>query len=252
MSGRRPDPRATVAAVLPPMAASPPAPSPGQEELRRLLQAFSAAQFRPKDSGAAAVLIQERCCQLFERDTPDPIRVHNTQGELSSSYPLTIVVPRAERAASNPVAAGDVDAGRLRDLMLKARVARCRARFPVPVILWDGKYVCRSATLSGGPEIYGRSGFDLLFPAAASTQPEAEGSRDDASPDQRPSFSSLSLSDSSQVCSAVRAQDIHLLRQLGVGFICDLMVEKKKVKFGVYITSSEKADREGEQLACLV
>lgn len=210
------------------------------DDLRRLLQAFAAAQFRPKDCGKAAVPINEMCCQLFERDTPDTIRIQNTTGELSTSYPLTLVIPRAGRPG-NPVAAGEVDAGKLRDLMLKARVARCRARFPVPVILFDGKYVCRSATLSGGPEIYGRSGFDLLFPAA--NEEEA---------DDVPSFSSLSLtsvSDSSQVCSKVRAQDIHLLQQLGVGHICDLMVEKKKVKFGVYITSSEKADKEGRYAA---
>ena len=207
------------------------------DDLRRLLQAFAAAQFRPKDCNKGAYPIQEMCCQLFERDYPNTIRIQNTAGELCASYPLTLVIPRAGRA--NPVAGGEVDAGKLRDLMLKARVARCRARFPVPVILFDGKYVCRSATLSGGPEIYGRSGFDLLFPAA----------NEEEDCDVPVSFSSLSLSDSSQVCSKVRAQDIHLLQQLGVGHICDLMVEKKKVKFGVYITSSEKADKEGRYSA---
>lgn len=207
------------------------------DDLRRLLQAFAAAQFRPKDCVKGALPIQEMCCQLFERDTPDTIKIHNTAGELCTSYPLTLIIPRTSRP-SNPVASGEVDAGRLRDLMLKARVARCRARFPVPVILFDGKYVCRSATLSGGPEIYGRSGFDLLFPNAVNEE-EADCV----------SFSSLSLSDSSQVCSKVRAQDIHLLQQLGVGHICDLMVEKKKVKFGVYITSSEKVDKEGRYAA---
>ncbi|XP_077494872.1 phosphatidylinositol-3,5-bisphosphate 3-phosphatase MTMR14-like [Amblyomma americanum] len=41
--------------------------------------------------------------------------------------------------------------------MAKARVARARMRFAVPVILYDGKNICRSATLSGGLEIYGRT-----------------------------------------------------------------------------------------------
>jgi myotubularin-related protein 14 len=206
------------------------------DDLRRLLQAFSAAQFRPKDCGKAAHLIQDICCQLIQRDTPDIIQIQNTAGELCTSYPLTLVIPTTGRNV-NPVSSGEVDAAKLRDLMLKARVARCRARFPVPVILFDGKYVCRSATLSGGPEIYGRSGFDLLFPAANEEE------------DDPVSFSSLSLSDSSQICSKVRAQDINLLQQLGVGNICDLMVEKKKVKFGVYITSSEKADKESRYSA---
>lgn len=206
------------------------------EDLRQLLQAFAAAQFRPKDCSESALNIQEMCCQLFERDTPDILKIRNK--DLCSSYPHTLIVPRSS-CASNPVACGEVDAGKLRDLMLKARVARCRARFPVPVILWDGKYVCRSATLSGGPEIYGRSGFDFLFPAASANEEDESGVRS--------AFSSLGLtkvSDSSQVCSKVRAEDINLLQQLGVRLICDLMVEKKKVKFGVYITSSEKADKE--------
>ncbi|XP_077517064.1 uncharacterized protein LOC144127929 [Amblyomma americanum] len=46
---------------------------------------------------------------------------------------------------------------KLRGQMAKARVARARMRFAVPVILYDGKNICRSATLSGGLEIYGRT-----------------------------------------------------------------------------------------------
>lgn len=61
------------------------------------------------------------------------------------------------------------DGNKLRDLINKARFARCRARFPLPVILYKGKYICRSATLSGGPEIYGRSGLDYLFYSLDST-----------------------------------------------------------------------------------
>jgi len=236
------------------------------DDLRQLLEAFATASFRPKDCEKSAVLVQDKCVQLFKRDFPESILVNNTNGELSTSYPLSIVIPRKrpEETASaitttgdgkpevNVVNAGDVDAGKMRELMLKARVARCRARFPVPVILWNGKYVCRSATLSGGPEIYGRSGFDLLFPSSTDEDEDScesvshsSGQPSGPLPPSLPSLSSLSLSDSSQVFSKVRAQDINLLKTLGVQYICDLMVEKKKVKFGVYITSSEKADKEG-------
>lgn len=31
----------------------------------------------------------------------------------------------------------------------------------------------------------------------------------------------------------VRGQDVQLLKALGVGLICDLMVEKKKLKYGL-------------------
>jgi hypothetical protein len=57
------------------------------------------------------------------------------------------------------------------------------------------------------------------------------------------SLSALTRSDSSQVINAVRTQDIALLEYLRVRQIVDLMVEKKKVKFGLNITSSEKADK---------
>ncbi|KAF9315776.1 Myotubularin- protein 14 [Podila horticola] len=39
-----------------------------------------------------------------------------------------------------------------------------------------------------------------------------------------------------------REEDIELLRQLGVAYINDLMVENRKVKYGLKVTSSEKAD----------
>ena len=51
----------------------------------------------------------------------------------------------------------------LKELFNKAKFARCRGRFAAPVILYEGKHICRSATISGGVEIYGRSGFDFFF-----------------------------------------------------------------------------------------
>jgi hypothetical protein len=39
-----------------------------------------------------------------------------------------------------------------------------------------------------------------------------------------------------------RTADIELLKQLKVKYICDLMVENRKVKYGLTVTSSEKAD----------
>lgn len=35
------------------------------------------------------------------------------------------------------------DGSRLREYILKAKFARCRARFPIPVILYKGNYICR-------------------------------------------------------------------------------------------------------------
>lgn len=55
------------------------------------------------------------------------------------------------------------DATKLKELIGKARFARSRTRFPIPVILYKGKYVCRSSTLSSGPEMYTRTSFNYFF-----------------------------------------------------------------------------------------
>lgn len=247
------------------------------EDIRKLLEQFASNSFKSKDAEKSAEVekVQEKCVKLFLKDYSQSVLIPNFNGELSTSYPATLIVPISsssqrsrtssdcngqpeleegeectENGCRSLPESGGFEAGHLRDLMLKARVARCRARFPVPVILVDEKYICRSATLSGGPEIYGRSGFDLLFP---SSNDEVDNGNGPASANVKstpmnqtslPSLSTLSLGDSSQVFSKVRTQDINLLKCLGVKYICDLMVEKKKVKFGLNITSSEKADKE--------
>src|SRR5690606_27666925 len=120
------------------------------------------------------------------------------------------------------------------------RVARCRARFPIPVILYKNKYICRSATLSSGAEIYGRSVYDYTFNdnknySRAEEQHVKTVEEDDDDfveahfEDSPPEPPSLNIGDSSQLCSQVRNQDIKLLKYFSVSHICDLMLEKKKV-----------------------
>lgn len=98
---------------------------------------------------------------------------------------------------------------------------RCRARFPVPVILYKGKHICRSSTLSGGPEIYGRSSLDYLL---SGSDEKTETSSD--------TETFVSRSDW-QLFDKVRSADIKLLKTYNVSTIVDFMVENKKVKFGV-------------------
>ncbi|XP_076038011.1 egg-derived tyrosine phosphatase isoform X2 [Oratosquilla oratoria] len=128
------------------------------------------------------------------------------------------------------------DAAKLREMILKSKCARCRARFPVPSILYKGSYICRSSTLSGGAEMYGRSGIEYLFSSTNSSS-----SRGDCDEEEE----EIIQTDSDwQLFDRVRSHDIRLLKIFKVGVIVDLMVEKKKVKFGVYVTSSEKVDKE--------
>ena len=115
--------------------------------------------------------------------------------------------------------------------------------------MYRGKYICRSATLSGGPEIYTRSGFDYLFCGVDNSSVKSPTALDeDAYEAQESSLnqdeSTFSEEKNWQLFDRVRSQDIKLLKTLNVGTIIDFMVEKKKVKFLMNVTSSEKVDKE--------
>lgn len=71
--------------------------------------------------------------------------------------------PSSQRTQQQTIYENAYDPTKLRELMNKARFARSRTRFPVPVILYKGKFVCRSSTLSCGPELYTRSSFNYFF-----------------------------------------------------------------------------------------
>jgi myotubularin-related protein 14 len=91
----------------------------------------------------------------------------------------------------------------------------CEIQFAYPLY--------RSSTLSGGPEIYGRSGLDYLFSV---TETNAEDGDEEL-------MGAVQTQRDWQLFDKVRSQDIRLLKTLNVGTIIDFMVEKKKVKFGM-------------------
>lgn len=128
-----------------------------------------------------------------------------------------------------------VQVSRLQDLINRSKMARCRGRFVCPVILFKGKHICRSATLAGWGELYGRSGYNYFF----------SGGTDDtwANVEDVTEEDSGLRSGDTHLFDKVRGCDIKLLRYLSVKYICDLMVENKKVKFGMNVTSSEKVDK---------
>ncbi|CAB0009530.1 unnamed protein product [Nesidiocoris tenuis] len=195
------------------------------DEINELLLYFSRNTFRARDSDAHVV--------------------SNAGGEMSAHYPSQLIIMEYERngkinppcdypsRANGTIYESVYDVNKLKDLFGKARFARCRARFPLPVILYKGKNICRSSTLAGGPEIYGRSGFDYFFSGEETGLDDKEAEKND----------NLQPGDW-QLFNRVRNQDIRLLKTLNVGAIIDFMVEKKKVKFGVKVTSSEKVDKE--------
>lgn len=124
----------------------------------------------------------------------------------------------------------------------------------MPIILYKGKYICRSATISGGPEIYTRSGFDYFFSvdnnSTAVKSPTLDEEAYEAQEENSMTDDSFSNAEKEknnsewQLFDRVRSQDIKLLKTFNIGTIVDLMLEKKKVKFLMNVTSSEKVDKE--------
>ncbi|KAK2534676.1 myotubularin-related protein 14 isoform X1 [Columba livia] len=212
----------------------PPAGS-GDRALAELLLEFSRTQYRAKDGGGAAAKverIERRCLELFGRDYRYSV-ISNAHGEICAHYPRHIVL--LERDAGRDPLEGAVQVGKLQDLINRSKMARCRGRFVCPVILYKGKHICRSATLAGWGELYGRTGYNYIFSGGSD---DAWADTEDISEED----SALRNADS-QLFDKVRGHDIKLLRYLSVRYICDLMVENKKVKFGLNVTSSEKVDK---------
>ncbi|XP_028398463.1 myotubularin-related protein 14-like [Dendronephthya gigantea] len=203
-----------------------------ESDLCDLISYFSKQTYSASSSDAKARKILDRCIDLFMKDYDISV-LTNGNGELCGHYPQRIIIIESEilrgeelRANRRPVKINDIS--QLKPLIGKARLARCRSRFVVPVISFNGKNVCRSATLSSFAEIAGRSGFNFLFSS--------------------PVFPDDALCEGNDgewdLVHNSRCQDIQLLKTLRVKYIFDLMLENKKVKYGMRITSSEKVDKE--------
>ncbi|XP_063797067.1 myotubularin-related protein 14 isoform X2 [Pseudophryne corroboree] len=202
--------------------------------LVELLEEFSRAQFRARDVGAKVERIERRCLELFGKDYCYSI-IQNPNGELCSHYPRQIVFLEYESTEGDKnTFESTVRVSKLQDLVNRSKMARCRGRFVCPVILYKGKHICRSATLAGWGELYGRTGYNYIF----------SGGSDDAWADTEVvEEDAAARNGDAQLFDKVRGHDIKLLRYLSVRYICDLMVENKKVKFGLNVTSSEKVDK---------
>ncbi|KAG8516894.1 LOW QUALITY PROTEIN: Myotubularin-related protein 14, partial [Galemys pyrenaicus] len=215
------------------------APPPQEPGLGELLEEFSRTQYRAKDcsgaGGSKVERIEKRCLELFGRDYCYSV-IQNVNGDICGHYPQHIVFLEYESSEKEKdTFQSTVQVGKLQDLVYRSKTARCRGRFVCPVILFKGKHICRSATLAGWGELYGRTGYNYIF----------SGGADDAwadSEDVTEEDCALRSSDT-HLFDKVRGHDIKLLRYLSVRYICDLMVENKKVKFGVSVTSSEKVDK---------
>ncbi|EQB76968.1 hypothetical protein CB1_000105026 [Camelus ferus] len=179
--------------------------------------------------------IEKRCLELFGRDYCYSV-IQNVNGDICGHYPQHIVFLEYESSEKEKdTFQSTVQVSKLQDLVNRSKTARCRGRFVCPVILFKGKHICRSATLAGWGELYGRTGYNYIFSGGAD---DAWADAEDVTEED----CALRSSDT-HLFDKVRGYDIKLLRYLSVKYICDLMVENKKVKFGVNVTSSEKVDK---------
>ncbi|XP_040059244.1 phosphatidylinositol-3,5-bisphosphate 3-phosphatase MTMR14 isoform X2 [Gasterosteus aculeatus] len=203
------------------------------EEIADLIDLFSKMQYRAKEATPRVEAIEKRCLELFARDYKYSI-IDNSNGEVCGHYPRQIVFLEYQCTdVEKDRFESTVQIGKLQDLVNRSKLARCRGRFVCPVILYNGKHICRSSTLAGWGELYGRTGYNYIF----------SGGSDDTEPEEVLEDDSAVRNGDSQLFDKVRGLDIKLLRYLSVRYICDLMVENKKVKFGLNVTSSEKADK---------
>lgn len=250
------------------------------QDIQQLLEYFSKNMYKAtkiEESSLGNDALQ-KCSVLLKLDY-NVLEIPNDIGELSTHYPSVLLVPEHElktvqnnfflSSSSGPgtissnqgsqqqqqetIYENNLDSTKLRDLFNRARFARCRARFPVPIILYRGKYICRSSTLSGGPEIYTRSGIEYFFTGSDNTSAKSnlEESFVDTEAyealevDEDKSGENISKKEGDwKLFNIVRNSDIKLLKTLNVGTIVDFMVENKKVKFMMNVTSSEKIDKE--------
>ncbi|XP_064422378.1 myotubularin-related protein 14 isoform X2 [Latimeria chalumnae] len=222
-------------ALLPPGLSGSGVAGRRNEEISELIEFFSKYQYRAKEVKPKVELVEKRCLDLFGRDYKFSV-IQNPNGELCGHYPQHIVFLEYECTEQDKDGyESTIQVSKLQELVNRSKMARCRGRFVCPVILYNGKNICRSATLAGWGELYGRTGYNYIF----------SGGSDDAwaDSDEVPDEDCVVRNGDSQLFDKVRGHDIKLLRYLSVRYICDLMVENKKVKFGLNVTSSEKVDK---------
>ncbi|XP_023172524.2 myotubularin-related protein 14 [Drosophila hydei] len=148
-----------------------------------------------------------------------------------------------QQSQQNTIYEDQYDIQRIRELVTMAKYARCRQRFAVPVIMYRGKYICRSATLSVMPETYGRKVVDYAYDCLSGNYAAPNGEENEADTTDESLINHINDQAQSQFSyDEVIKSDIQLLNTLNVSTIVDLMVENRKIKYFMAVSSSEKAD----------
>lgn len=134
-----------------------------------------------------------------------------------------------QQPQQNTIYEDQYDIQRMKELVTMAKYARCRQRFAVPVIMYRGKYICRSATLSVMPETYGRKVVDYAYDCLSGNYAAPNGEENEADTTDESLINDQQQSQFSY--DEVIKSDIQLLHTLNVSTIVDLMVENRKIKY---------------------
>lgn len=202
-------------------------------EIRELLGEFKGKEYYAEVKDFKSE-IEDKCREYMQKDYPNLIIVDNIEeGGICGTYPGKLFIPKVNdhlESSSKNDEEPSSETTTLTRLMREASLARCRTRFPVPVILLGNRYICRSGSLADIKEVTVRKPAETVIKV------------------MRRAWNMVSVvfwgSEEPQleVLTVHRDADVKLLEYLGVKIIADLMVEDRKVKYGMYVCSSEKAE----------
>uniref|UniRef100_H3AX60 Myotubularin related protein 14 n=1 Tax=Latimeria chalumnae TaxID=7897 RepID=H3AX60_LATCH len=230
-------------ALLPPGLSGSGVAGRRNEEISELIEFFSKYQYRAKEKSGTAVsnveLVEKRCLDLFGRDYKFSV-IQNPNGELCGHYPQHIVFLEYECTEQDKDGyESTIQVSKLQELVNRSKMARCRGRFVCPVILYNGKNICRSATLAGWGELYGRTGYNYIFSALLGGSDDAWADSDEV-PDEDCVVRNMKL----HMDLLRNFTDIWNKRQKNCVYICSLSTDNEMLRKGKQsVTSSEKVDK---------
>jgi myotubularin-related protein 14 len=190
--------------------------------------------------------IQDKVNGLFKKDY-NIATIPNINGDLCATYPLELaIIENEKQPGSSGLPNKKVNnAEELVLLFQKGRFARVRTRFPVPVILYNNKNICRSATLSHKVECYLQKTYNQIASSSQYLLSSTMSSSVSGVVSYDEYMGEAEIDKNQSEMDKQRTTDIALIKKLNVKYICDLMVENKKKKFGFEVCSSEKVDMHG-------
>jgi hypothetical protein len=105
------------------------------------------------------------------------------------------------------------------------------------------QWICRSATLARQMEVQARQAQLSISGLWSQTTHSGVNNVEHGEQQHQRHGTKESIGGDGDLVGVSRNKDIALLQSLKVRYICDLMVEDRKVKYGMVLTSSEKVDK---------